>query len=302
MLSKFANHIGPNHVTIFLFHGVIEKPLTKVRNYTNKHILREDFQNFLSNCVETGGTPITMDDLIAHKEMAKPLPSKAFVITFDDGFLNNLTVAAPVLSAAEIPATFYVSTDFIDRNRMSWIDRVEIVIEDCDKGELILPWGSRSFHDTQSKKDLLDDIRLNVKSNSDIIADDFASDVQRQLGFEEIWASPHPLDQKMTWAQVKELDNLPGMTVGGHSHSHAMLAFLDDEQLDDEISTSIRLLKEKANITSKHYSYPEGQAEHYDERVISLLKAAGIECCPTAIEGVNDIEEDLFHLKRVMVQ
>jgi len=69
----------------------------------------------------------------------------------------------------------------------------------------------------------------------------------------------------------------------------------------DEIQISIKLLKENAGIAPKHYSYPEGQEIDYSDKVIKELKSRGVLCCPTAIDGMNNLSTDLFHLKRIMV-
>ncbi|MFH1452519.1 MAG: hypothetical protein ABIH00_00885 [Armatimonadota bacterium] len=50
-----------------------------------------------------------------------------------------------------------------------------------------------------------------------------------------------------------------------------------------------------------HYSYPEGLDYCYSDEVINMLKEYGIKCSPTAIDGVNKVGDDLFHLKRVAV-
>ena len=39
-------------------------------------------------------------------------------ITFDDGYLNNFEVAAPILRRAGLPATFFVTTGFIGSNKI----------------------------------------------------------------------------------------------------------------------------------------------------------------------------------------
>ena len=68
-----------------------------------------------------------------------------------------------------------------------------------------------------------------------------------------------------------------------------------------KIKESLRKLRENLNHKIVHYSYPEGQFSHYDRKVIDFLKKEDIICCPSAICGVNTAEDDLFHLKRIMV-
>jgi peptidoglycan/xylan/chitin deacetylase (PgdA/CDA1 family) len=46
------------------------------------------------------------------------LPPRAACITFDDGYANNRTVAAPILQARRMPATVFVATGFIGDGRM----------------------------------------------------------------------------------------------------------------------------------------------------------------------------------------
>ena len=57
------------------------------------------------------------------------MPRNAYAITFDDGFENNYSLAAPILDDFNLPATFYFSTDFIENNSMSWIDKIEYCVE-----------------------------------------------------------------------------------------------------------------------------------------------------------------------------
>lgn len=298
---SYAERLTEGGIAIFLFHGVIECRHTAVRNYTRKHLERDYFVGILRE-LRARGNAMSMDDLVEHHQTGRPLPSYAFTITFDDGFENNLSVAAPILVDEGVPATFYVTTDFIDHNRMSWIDRIGYVIELAPRGTLQLPWGRCGFHDDEGKRALLDDIRLHVKASAKIDADGLAGDVQRQLGFPEIRSSEDPLDRKMTWEGVRQLAQQDGFTVGGHSHTHAILSFLDDDALVAEVGASQRLLAEKAGLPCRHYSYPEGLAHCYSDSVIAVLKAHGVLCCPTAEDGINAPPlADLFHLRRIAV-
>ncbi len=297
---SYSCHLDPETVTIFLLHGVEDGVETQVRNYTRKHLPRDYFAGFLRDLTRHG-TPVSMDAIVAAHQGGTALPPKAFAITFDDGFENNLSVAAPILDEMGVPATFYVTSDFIDRNRMSWMDRIEFAVEQKPTGRLALPWGERRFASVEDRKALLDDIRLNVKSTADLDPEAVASDIQVQLGFDETWSSDHPLDRKLTWAELRRLAEPELFTIGGHSHTHPILAFLDDAALAFEIDRSLALLRDRAGLVVQHYSYPEGLAHCYDDRVIALLKDRGIVCSPSAIEGRNTPDIDLFNLRRIMV-
>ena len=58
-------------------------------------------------------------DLLAHGT----LPERAAVITFDDGYADNYTIAMPLLKAHGLPALFFVATGFLDGGRM-WNDTI----------------------------------------------------------------------------------------------------------------------------------------------------------------------------------
>lgn len=288
-------------LTIFLFHGVIERQQHQVRNYTRKHLPAADFQAMLEG-VGRAGHAMSMDDVVRICRSGESFPKGAFAITFDDGFENNLTVARPILNRLGIPATVYVTSRFIDENGMSWIDRIEYAMEFVSAGVLTFPWSERavSFATAAEKIAILGDIRTHVKSTPDLDVDAFVSGIFRQLDLEEIRSSRDQLDQKMTWDQVRDWC-ADGFLVGGHSHTHAILSFLSTSQLEREIDISLTMMSDKAGIVTPHYSYPEGLAHCYSEGVIQMLKGRGIMCCPTAIDGINHPGADPFHLRRVMV-
>lgn len=296
-----AELLQPDRIAIFLFHGVVESHRHTVRNYTRKHVDAARFRQVVSD-LKAAGTPLSMDDVVDLMTRGAALPANGFAITFDDGFANNWTVAAPILDELKVPATFYVTTDFIENNTMSWIDRIEILMEEVPEGSLDLPWRDQStLFGPDDRQALLEDIRAYVKSEPGLDIEALVAGISRQLGFEPVRSSSDPLDEKMSWDQVKAMADHPLFTVGGHSHTHSILAFLSDEALGQELDTSLGLLSAKAGVPSRHYSYPEGLAHCYDERVIAALKACGTMCAPSAMPGTNGAGSDLFHLRRYMV-
>lgn len=298
----FSRCLADDSLAIFLFHGVIEEHKYTVRNYTRKHVLACDFAKIIRD-LRKHGAPVSMDQVIGHARAGERLPPKAFAITFDDGFANNASIAAPILADCQVPATFYVTTGFIEANAMSWIDRIEYCLECASSGELSLPWSATNAHfsSPEHKIEILGHIRWHVKRSPTLDVEDLVADIFRQTSVQPIVSSTDPLDQKLSWQEVRQLSENPLFAVGGHTHTHAILSFLPQDELEREITTCLSRLSDLAQVAPRHFSYPEGLRHCYNDNVIATLKANGVECCPTAENGVNSCGEDLFHLRRIMV-
>ena len=298
---EYSNYLDNETLVIFLLHGVINDNRYLIRNYNKKHISSYEFEIFLKNLLKTGNA-ISMDQVF-HFCKGKKIPSKSFAITFDDGFQNNYNVALPILEKYNVPATIYITTDFVDRNLMSWIDRIEWAFENKKNFKIKLPWELKYLEvsSTEEKIRILDDIRNNVKNNYNIEPNSFADDIQTQLNFPKTKSNVSQLDQKLSWQEINVLSNNPLISIGGHTHSHTIMSFMSRGDLRIEISKSLSLLKTRGGILTNHYSYPEGKKFSYNDKVIKELKNHGIICCPSAEEGLNKIGTNPFELKRIFV-
>ncbi len=296
---KLPVTLSDEGLTILLLHGVVDSCPYAVRNYTHKHVTKDAFARLLKG-LAGAGCALSMDGVIDHHRSCRPFPPRAFAVTFDDGFENNYSIAAPILADLNIPAAFYVTTGFIEHNRMSWIDRLEYCLETAQAGALRLPWDEspRRFVGTQDRVALLEHLRFRVKRDANIDVEALVSDVFRQCGVREIECSDEPVDKKMSWPQAAELNNHPLFVVGGHTHGHRVLGLLPRVELESEIRTSVELCRRRIGLALRHYSYPEGMPYSYSPEVIRALKRHGIVCCPTAEEGINHQGTDLFRLKR----
>lgn len=61
---------------------------------------------------------ISLAELCRRLRHRQPLRRRTLVVTFDDGYRDNFTHALPLLAAANVPATFFVSTGFIGTRRV----------------------------------------------------------------------------------------------------------------------------------------------------------------------------------------
>ncbi len=301
-MKKYSKFLKKKSLSIFLFHGVIDKNPFKVRNYSKKHILKKEFIEVL-NDLNNFGTCISLNKAYSKIKRKENFKDYSFAITFDDGFFNNYKIASPILKKKKIYATFYITTSFIDKNEMSWIDKIEHIVENT-KAEKNINIFNKKFlvkNNIKSKINFLNSIRKLAKKDK-IDLDNLVLNVKNQFGYtKKISNLKNILDKKMNWEEVKELNKCKYFDIGGHTVNHPILAFLTDKEANKEINDSIKIIKKKAKIKLKHYSYPEGLKHTYRKREINLLKKAGIKICPSAEFGINTKNEDLFNLKRIFV-
>jgi peptidoglycan/xylan/chitin deacetylase (PgdA/CDA1 family) len=299
-ISNYINRLSQETLAIFLFHGVIKHNPFKVRNYNRKHILDWEFFELLRSLKEYG-TPFSIEELV----QGGPLPPRPFIISFDDGFENNYSIAAPILDELKIPAVFYITSNFVDKNMMSWVDCIDFALEETQKQTLNLSFFDKpiSVGTNEQKKDFLINIRNLAKGNKEFFLkkEIYISEIFAACGIKAIFSHDSSIDLKMTWTQVAELDANALFTIGGHTHTHPIMSYVKISELEHEIDTCLDHLKVAGLKNLHHFSYPEGLEHCYNENVIKALKQKNIICCPTAIDGVNSPNTDLFHLKRVTV-
>ena len=197
----------------------------------------------------------------------------------------------------------YLTTSFIESNQMSWIDRIERAVEETQAKEIRLETNlsPHSLQHQNGKIEFLKAVRIHAKTRTECCPHRLADEICEELGNVRGDQSDDALDKKLNWKQVAEARASGILHFGGHSHTHAILSFLSTEQLDAELDTSLGLLRERGGVGPIHYSYPEGLAHCFSDQVIQAMRKRGVECCPTAIEGVNTEGTDPFRLFRILV-
>jgi peptidoglycan/xylan/chitin deacetylase (PgdA/CDA1 family) len=300
--DRVVSYLAADSLAIFLIHGVVPRQTHKVRNYTGKHMTADLFAKVMQRLAKEG-TALSLDQVLEYSLSGRPLPPRAFALTFDDGFENNLSVAAPILADQGIPGTIYATTGFVEENGMSWIDRIEYAVEDCPARTLRVDWTGQVFQldGAESRIEFLKAVRRYVKNDPNCDSGRFADELCAELGKPGRISSDDPLDRKLSWDQIRATHRNGLILFGGHTHTHPILSFLAPERLAFELDTSLALMRDKGGVDASHYSYPEGLAHCFNETVIAELKARGVRCCPTAIDGTNHTGTDPFHLRRIMV-
>ena len=301
--AALVSGLTDSAVSIFLFHGVTPGGDFGVRNYTGKHLDLDSFVDIIRHLVGNGH-PASMDDLLAHVTGVEPCPERSFVVTFDDGFWNNLSIAAPVLSDFGVPATFYVTTDFVDLGAMSWVDRIEAAVASTPLSKVTCPRPLEGTHCIATTEDcirFMSRVRVQVKGDPSTDADAFADLLVDLLLGGYPADTVEVLDRKLSWSDVRQLEADSLFTVGGHGRTHRILGYLDPTAMRSELVHCISQLRTLGGAKAEHFSYPEGFVGSYTTELIETLGALSVTTGVTTKPGSNALGQDPMTLKRYFV-
>src|SRR5439155_21803986 len=84
------------------------------------------------------------------------------------------------------------------------------------------------------------------------------------------------VDEWMTWDMVREMRD-GGMTIGGHTVTHPVLARLPRERQNQEIAGCATRLAEELGQPMRAFSYPNGTSWSFDGHTLAALEAGGVE-------------------------
>lgn len=197
------------------------------------------------------------------------------VITFDDGYEDNYSQAFPVLKKHQVPAIFYVATDFIDSTHLPWWDEIAFLLRhSCgSRFHLLSTELSYALETTDIDRTIQQAISA-IKMLDNVSTDEVLVDIRRQFpeAFEQLQHRKHSLF--MTWPQLTEMSQ-NGMEIGSHTISHRILAKLTDEEQEKEIRESKTRLERHLQQEIHSIAYPVGRYFCYNSSSVNIAQDAG---------------------------
>jgi peptidoglycan/xylan/chitin deacetylase (PgdA/CDA1 family) len=242
--------------------------------------------------------PVALSDVLDALERPERLPSRAVLLTFDDGYADFLEHAWPVLKAASLPATLFVATGFAADPTLSfWWDRLWSAVRGTDRDEpLVTPLGALPVGAAHAPGTVAT-LRTWLKELDHDAAMAEVDAIVGQLG--EPAAPPEPAI--LGWDELRELA-ADGVTLAPHTQHHPLLDRVSLELAIDEIEGShADLVREIGEIAAipRVLAYPSGSHGGSAEEA---AKRAGMELAFTTDRGGNDLRRvDRWRLRRINV-
>ncbi|NOY63455.1 MAG: polysaccharide deacetylase family protein [Gammaproteobacteria bacterium] len=281
---------------ILMYHGVTDTPSLDLINGDGKHVHKTAFATQLK-ILKANFDIVPLSALVAKFHEPNP-KERLMAITFDDGFRNNVTHAAPILKNLGIPATFFLSTGYIGKQRWMWTDRLENAIAQSESKFITRPGNGATLPLTtlEQKKAALRQIKAELKKKSLDTCEQQVDQIEEQLSIKN--APPHGLYRFMDWADARQLLD-DGFEVGAHTINHPILSRIEIDQAEMEIADSRRHVTENTGQCSDTFCYPNGKSADYSPQVINACKKHFGAALATN-KGFA-CKEELFELRRIGV-
>jgi len=182
------------------------------------------------------------------------------VLTFDDGYLDNLEVVAPVLAELGLPATLFLPTAYVAGGEIQWVDRLYAAFRARSRSRLARADGAAS---ETWNLDASPDARAAYASLCATLIDASREERRRILDSvdEQLAPSASPPRLTLDWSEVRRIvARFPGFEIGGHSVGHVNLARLDAESCRREILGCAKDIERETGRRPDHFSFPYGRA------------------------------------------
>ncbi|MFQ5757771.1 MAG: polysaccharide deacetylase family protein [Acidiferrobacterales bacterium] len=223
------------------------------------------------------------------------LPARAVCVTFDDGYADNYHLALPILRHWDLPATFFIATDFLDGGRM-WNDTVIEAIRNVPEPTVDLTGIGLGRYDIASSG-LRHDAALALLEKLRYLEPE-----RRQLKIDaiaQISGNALPTDLMMRPEQVRRLSD-SGMDIGAHTVTHPILASLDDRAAHLEIAASRQRLETITRREVTLFAYPSGKPDRdYAPRHVTMVSELGFIAAVSTTPGAATRSTDVYQLPRL---
>lgn len=233
---------------------------------------------------------VTMEQVIAAVEGQEELPEKALLLTFDDGYIDNYTVALPILEEYGVQGSFFIPGKTFDTHQLLDVNKIHYILASADILQLVEDMKKKMDYyrgkefDYASTDELFNEYavanRFDVKEVifvkrmlQTVLPERLRNIISSNLFERYVGVTEEQLAYElyMTKDQIKVMKR-HGMFIGVHGYDHYWLGNLSQEQMKQDVSMALDVMDEF--IDRKHWvmNYPYG---NYNQDVLDYIESQG---------------------------
>jgi peptidoglycan/xylan/chitin deacetylase (PgdA/CDA1 family) len=246
-------------LSVFIFHRVLDAPDPLLPELPDRAFFARQLA-WIAEQFEVLAPLEACERLVAGR-----LPERAAMLTFDDGYRDNLEVALPELQRRGWRAAFFIATGYIGDGIM-FNDRVIEALRRTRASALTLSALGLDLPEPQTAPTLpLDDLAQRRAAIDRVLALVKPLPSARRLAavarLEDVLSAGASASPMLDAGQVGAL-HAAGMTLGGHTRTHPILASMTAAQARAEIEAGRDDLRALVGEPPALFAYPNGRRGH----------------------------------------
>ena len=217
---------------------------------------------------------VSVEDLLSGR--GDELPERAVALTFDDGYEDNLRIAAPLLQSHGIPAAFFLTTSGLTGAMEYWWDTLERALLQGSTPAVLDMHGAGiplSFQTTTPDERQVAHWRLHQR-----LVHASRSERQRAIDWVKAWSGVvAPRARPLLADEVRQLAQLPGVSIGGHTVNHLSLPDTATSAVA-EIGDCQAELRRITGQPVELFAYPYGAVDRKTAAIVRTTCRWGMSC------------------------
>ena len=284
-LAVRAFGVIESRLSIVLFHRVLAAPDPMLPNEPDTVLFTQQMK-----WLQRGFNLLPLRQALTRLRSGN-LPVGAVCVTFDDGYRDNADHALPILSQLGIPATFFVTTRYLDGGLM-WNDRIiEAARYWATTAIDMARYGLEPATFDGGRAAAADQLLARIKYLPYDQREAVATDLFQRSGAQTT-------QLMMNEDDIRRLHR-SGMEIGGHTVSHPILCTIGLEQARTEIAANKSHLEAIIGSSIETFAFPNGRPhQDYDARHVAVVRDCGYRQALTTAAGTATAGTSAWQLPR----
>jgi peptidoglycan/xylan/chitin deacetylase (PgdA/CDA1 family) len=243
---------------------------------------------------------VGLDEAIAIAEGREKTPGMSVLMTYDDGYIDNYTLAYPVLKSHGVQGVFFLITSYVGSTTVPWWDQIAFLLRTTLETRIALTYPEPAEFDLsleQRPASLQEILRLYKSPRTE--------DPERFLiELRQACRSKHGIANHrrfLDWHEAREMLR-GGMAFGVHTHTHPLLAKLAPSEQARELTTCCQIFEERLKVPGDVLAYLVGSREAFDSVTQRVLGELGFRAAFSFYGGLNrPAATSRFDIRRVSI-
>lgn len=233
---------------------------------------------------------VRMEQVIEAVKGGEPLPNKAVLLTFDDGYIDNFTFALPILEEYGLQGSFFIPGKTFTTHQLLDVNKIHYILASADIRKLVVDVkGKMDYYrgkefDYPSTEELWNQYAMDTRFDGKdtvfvkkilqtVLPEKLRNQISSDLFEKYVGVSEEQLAYElyMTLEQIRTLKK-HGMFIGIHGYDHYWLGNLSPEQMRADVSKALETMDEFIDHSEWVMNYPYG---NFNQDVLDFIKKKG---------------------------